>query len=527
MEEYDMKRLFAALMVVVLVFQMTACSSRGGGKVDPEVKEIMLDSWSPVVRNGINDMMTKYGRTAEGYDDTTYAVFDFDNTCTIFDVEEQLAVYQLQHMAFAEDMTKEKLAEVLLTGLGDTTKKRGVDYSSKNATYDDWVYDITRAYGKLYRKFGPFSPSGLDDDQAKEIQQTKSWKEFATKMRAMYDLIYDSESAAVAYPWVLYWFTGFTENEVYNLAKASHEYYKEEESEYVTWVSPKIRSRAGICEYEWTSGVQVPDNIKELMSALKNNGIKVYICSASSTDVVRAAVDVFDLHDYVDGLMAMTNKLEDGKYVNEYDYDEGYAWMASEGGAWEKGDKATKAQTQGEGKVTAIDNVLVKEYGHGPIAGFMDSTGDFNFCTEYESLKLVCCFNRASRKVTDGGGLIAELAVYQNIDLEYDFEKADKAGDIYYVLQGRDENGYRSLRDSDATVRLDESEEDAHIFRTYDEGEPNLNELQLEYMRENNMTTEEIIDTFAISTGEKDPDNKLGFEYGFLDKDEFSGYRSK
>ena len=524
--EVDMKRFIAVMMAVIMLCSITACGRKGSGKVDEETKEITLDSWSPIVRNGINDMMKKYGKSSKSYDDTTYAVFDFDNTCSIFDVEEQLAVYQLQHMAFAEDMDKEKLGEVLATGLGDISKRRGVDYSSKDATYQDWIDDITKAYGKLLAAYGPFTPAGFDDEKSQQIQKSKYWKEFATKMRAMYDLVYDSESAKVAYPWVLYWFTGFTEEQVYTLAKASHEYYKEQESEYVTWTSPKMKSKAGICEYEWTSGVQVPDNIKELMSVLKNNGIKVYICSASSTDVVRAAIDVWDLHDSVDGLLAMTNKMENGVYINEYDYDSGYGWIAAEGDKWERGKKATKAQTQGKGKVTAINNVLVKEYGHGPIAGFMDSTGDFNFCTEYKTLKLVCCFNRASRKVTDGGGLIAELAVYQNMDLEYDFEKADAAGDIYYVLQGRDENGFRTLRDSDATVRLDESEEDAHVFRTYDEDEDNLNELELEYFRENNMTTEEIINTLSIHTKEKDPENKLGFEYGFLSKDEFSGYKS-
>jgi soluble P-type ATPase len=82
-----------------------------------------------------------------------------------------------------------------------------------------------------------------------------------------------------------------------------------------------MKSKAGICEYEWTSGVQVPDNIKELMSVLKNNGIKVYICSASSTDVVRAAIDVWDLHDSVDGLLAMTNKTENGVYINDASQD--------------------------------------------------------------------------------------------------------------------------------------------------------------------------------------------------------------
>lgn len=522
-----MKKIIAVLTALIMVLTMASCGRKGpGAEVDDATKEIELDTWSPVVKNGINAMMKKYGKDSKGYDESVYAVFDFDNTCSIFDVEEQLAVYQLQHMAFDEDMTAEKLSEVLMTGLGDPVKKRGREYSQKNTSYQGWVEDITTAYGRLYNKFGPFTPSGLDDEKSEEVQGTKAWREFATKMRAMYDLVYDSESAEVAYPWVLYWFTGFTEDEVYALAKASHEYYREEESEYVTWTSPEINSRAGICECEWTSGVQVPDNIRELMSVMKNNGIKVYICSASSTDVVRAAVDVWELHDSVDGVMAMTNKLEDGRYINEYDYEKGFMCIPSENGGWEKGDKATKTQTQGPGKVTAINNVLVSEYGHGPVAGFMDSTGDFNFCTEYKSLKIVCCFNRASRKVTDGGGLIAELAIYQNHDLEYDFEKAEENGDIYYVLQGRDENSYRSLRDSDATVRLGESEEDAHIFKTYGEGEENLNELELEYMRENNMTTEEIINTLSISTKDDDPDNKLGFEYGFLEKDEYPGYKS-
>ena len=525
-----MKKSIAVFTAVILILSMmlglVSCKGSGNDNEDVELKEIELDSWSPVVRNGINAMMSEYGKTSENYDDTTYVVFDFDNTCSIFDVEEQLAVYQLQHMAFAADMDAEKLAEVLATGLGDLSAKRGRDYCQRNASYNNWIRDITRAYGILHAEYGPFTPKGLSDEQAEEIQKSDQWKEFATKMRAMYDLIYDSESADVAYPWVLYWFTGFTPDEVYDLAKASHEYYKEQESEYVTWTSPDIKSKIGICEYEWVSGVSVPDNIKELMSALKTNGIKIYICSASSTDVVRAAVDVWGLHDYVSGLLAMTDKIEGGRYINEYDYEKGFAWIPQEDGSWKEGDVPTKAQTQGKGKVTAINNVLVKEFGHGPVAGFMDSTGDFNFCTEYETLRIVCCFNRASRKVTDGGGLIGELAVYQNMDLGYDYEKAGEAGDIYYVLQGRDENSYRSLRDSDATVRLDEKEEEAHVFRTYSDNQVNLNEAQLEYMRENKMTTEEIINTFAIKTKADDKDNRLGFEYGFLTEDDFSGYKS-
>ena len=208
---------------------------------------------------------------------------------------------------------------------------------------------------------------------------------------------------------------------------------------------------------------------------------------------------------------------EDGKYVNAYDYETGYAYFANDDGSWtEATENATGSQTQGFGKVQAINNALWPIYGCGPLAGFMDSTGDWNFCTEYDSLKLVICFNRASRKVTDGGGVIAELAIYQRDTLGYDLATANAAGDTLYVLQGREENGLRGFRNSNKTMRLDKTEE--ILFRNED------NEAQLQYMIDNAMTTEEIINTFAVKTAADAENNALGFKYGFLS--EYAGYHN-
>ena len=60
--EVDMKRFIAVMMAVIMLCSITACGRKGSGKVDEETKEITLDSWSPIVRNGINDMMKKYGK---------------------------------------------------------------------------------------------------------------------------------------------------------------------------------------------------------------------------------------------------------------------------------------------------------------------------------------------------------------------------------------------------------------------------------------------------------------------------------
>ena len=132
-------------------------------------------------------------------------------------------------------------------------------------------------------------------------------------------------------------------------------------------------------------------------------------------------------------------------------------------------------------------------------------------------MKLVICFNRATRKVTDGGGLIAEVAMYEKETLDYNLKKANKAGDILYILQGRDENGLRTLRPSEKTLRL--GEKSPNLFASKE------NERCLEYFKEKNLSVKEILETYSVATDVSDPSNPLGFSYGFLDR--YDGYKSK
>ncbi len=475
---------------------------------------LVRQDWADDVKSSLNDLLATYGENGTAPAENPYAVFDFDNTTSIFDVEEQLAVYQLEVMAFA--IEPGKLSNVLLTGLNDVDSDlTGFGYGK--GSLNDWISDISDAYGKLWDKYGPFTAKGIDESRRSEMQADPFWIEFSTKMRALYSLIYDVQSSNIAYPWVTYWFTGMTGEEVYDLAKAAFTEYKDVDTSVVTWTSPEtIQSRTGVVNFDWTSGIQVTENTKELWCALDSNGIDVWVCSASCIDAIRAAVDVFGLHDYCTGVLAMTNKKDtDGKYLAEYDDKEGCGYYANINGSWSRMKRPTKAQTQGIGKVTAIVNAIAPEYNNkGPIAGFMDSTGDFNFCTEFETLKLVVCFNRANRKVTDGGGLIAELAIYQKDTLKYDLKKANESGDTLYVLQGRDENGKRTLRNSNSTILFDSEKET--LFKNAD------NYAQLQKMIDDNMTTKDILNNWALKSPAAE--NDFGFDIGFLE--EYAGYHS-
>ena len=536
-----MKKLLAMLLALVMVLSFAACGTTDEPVEEPdapveeptdepeveptyaeefaaEIEELkakyaapgleVTDAFAEDVQKAIDDFIATYGGT-----ENAYVVFDFDNTCSIFDVEEQLAAHQLRTMTFA--FTPEELPEILKEGIGDLEEVRENDYSEP-ATYQAWINDIVKAYTYLYETYGPFTAKGLDEAAQAEIQADEQWVEFATKMRAMYSFVGDVESASVSYPWVLYWFTGMTEQEVYDLAFASHSKYLEVESVYTTWTSPEtIESEAGIVTVEFTDGTCASEPLKGLWKALDEAGIDVWVCSASATDPIRAAIDAFGLHEYCTGMIAMTNVVgEDGKYVHTYDYETGCGWLA-DGEGWKRDDAPIKAQTQGVGKVTAINNAILPKYNNvGPLACFMDSTGDWNFCTEYANTKLVINFNRANRKVTDGGGIAAAIAIYQRDYLGYDLATANANGDTLYVLQGREENGLRGLRSSNFTMRLGKDTE--LLFR-----EDN-NFIMLHYMIANELTTEEAINLFTVKTAAED--SVIDVKYGCVS--EYAGYKN-
>lgn len=432
------------------------------------------EDWAPDVKEGINDLVRLYGNASE----KQYAVFDFDNTTSIFDITENEMAYQLQTMSFA--MTPERLAEALSTGL-----------DTEDAGTAGYVADIKASYGHLYEKFGPFTCEGLSPEIMVSVMEDPYWEELASKAMNMYHYIYKVASPTVCYNWTKYWCCGMTGEQEYELAVRSHRHFSSIETTSGQWCG-KVESVLGPDPYTYKLGFSVTEPLRELWRTLSANGIDVWVCSASGADAVLAAIDMFGLRPYCSGVLSMTiGHDEEGRYSNFYDYD-GRASIPAEEGSWVKGNLPTGAQTCGQGKVTAILNSIAPLYGgKGPVACFMDSTGDFNFCTEFESTKLVVCFNRGDRKITGGGGIVAITAIYERDVLGYDLKKANEAGDILYLLQGRDDNGMRSLRPSNATLTLGSTEEKLFAgpedYALYDS------------ICERGLTVKEILETYSTS----------------------------
>ncbi len=506
------RRMLVALLVFVCASFSVACTTQSPSSESSASSQqtqvagayISGTSFAPSTEKAINDFIATYGKDSAEWNGNAYVVSDFDNTTVIFDIACQCNVYQLQTMAFA--LNPVELRAALASGIDENA-------------YDNalWLDDIETAYSYLWEEYGPFTPAGLDEQNQASIQLNPQWMEFATKMMALYEHVEETIDDPTACAWVLHWNSGMTEDEVYSLFKRSCETYQDVDTKFVTWTSPEsIQSKIGVVSREVPLGVSAPEDVKAMLKAYSENGIDVWICSASHADGVRAAVDAYGLSDYVHGVIGMTQKAEQGKYVPEYDWETGCAWLNGGGGAWQKTTSVIRALPSREGKVQAIENALVPMYGCGPLAGFMDSSGDFNFCTEFDSMKMVICYNRADRKITEGAGLVGVVAVYQQESLGYDLAAANTAGDTYYVLQGRDENGKRTLRPSSETVKYGQTE--PKLFANAD------NEKLLSYLKDHDLTTAQAFDMFAVRCEADDPNNVLGITYGYLNQ--YDGYHS-
>ena len=351
------------------------------------MKLLSRKDWANDVKQAVNDFIIDNCNNTNLKKD--YVVFDFDNTCSVFDCEETTLKYQLLVMAFPNAPIKMK--DLLTSNISNIEKTY---YSNKYGEIKilDWIDDICNAFDILNNKYGPFGVTGLSKSKQKIVHKDIYWKEFVCKIWCLYEILSEVIDNKEAYIWLICWFSNFAEKELYELSyKAYKANSKINTKEEVYTTSDQIKSHVGVVSCRFIYGISVSKNIQELMSCLTKANIDIYICSASINMVIKAAVDYFKLDSYVSGIIAMALKLENGRYINEYDLTNN-GFLVKENNEFIKKKVNSNAVTQASGKVKAINEILYKKYNKGPIAGFMDATGDFNFASEYKDVKLVICF---------------------------------------------------------------------------------------------------------------------------------------
>jgi phosphoserine phosphatase len=233
---------------------------------------------------------------------------------------------------------------------------------------------------------------------------------FITKARYLYDAIGDTFDVAVAYPWVLYQFTGMSEQQVRQMVNETVDWQLKQPIEKVKWTSPKsIPGKAGVVSVSWKNGLRLVPEMQDLFKAFREAGVDIWICTASF-DMVVKEISSNPKHGYygmADRVIGM--ELErDANGIIQTEFRRGYD------------------QTQGKGKTKAINRFIVPKYGYGPIFIAGDSEGDMNMMQDFDDIKMVLIINRLKGK---------DIAKMSQLAVET-YGKPDAK----FLLQGRNDN---------------------------------------------------------------------------------------
>lgn len=418
-----MKKNTLIILFIILLLNvfLVSCSSKA--------KQLKEGSWALNTYEKLNNLINDYGINSKLYnkDCKPYAVFDFDNTTIINDVEEALLIYQIENLAFK--LTPDNIEEVLITDIPDVNCNLSEGYENslgEKISVNMLVKDITDAYTYLYNNYICNNGTKTLD----EIHETNEYLAFRSKLRFLYDAIGSTFDASVAYPWVTYLFTGMTSEEVRELTIKSDNYWLEyPEFKKITWVTPiDYQGTSGIVSVSYKTALRITDEVKDLYNTLMTNGIEVYVCSASFYDVIVATATSSDygLNVKEENIYAMRLKKDNNnRFINEFD-DNYY-------------------QTQGKGKSNTIDKFIKPIHNdNDPILVAGDSAGDYYMMTDYKEMVLGLLFNRYR---SDSTNEIAKLAI-----------AALNEENPRYVLQGRNENTGK-LIPSEGSILLGETEE--------------------------------------------------------------------
>lgn len=382
--------------------------------------------WEDKLYDRLVKLIKENGKGSVGYDanNKPYAVFDWDNTTIINDIGEATFTYQIANLEFK--MTPEQFNNAIRKNL--PSDDFGDSWNNKDGgkvNIDKIAKDLLSDYTYIYNNY-----KGMKGTESLEkIKETDQYKDFSAKLRYLYEAVGDSFSSDISYPWVTYLFTGFKSEEIHQLTEKSIDHSLKDELKYETWESPAtLKGEAGQVSVKFKRGVRSVVEMQNLYKTLMENGIDVYVCSASYYDVIvpYATNAKYGYNVPLENITAMRLS-KDASGVIQTELDSNYA------------------QTQGKGKTETIQKLIATKHGNkAPILIAGDSNGDYAMMTDLK-IQVGIIFNRI-RNTEKGIGKLAKDAV----------ESYDKA-DAVYFLQGRDENKGILLKGRE-TVLLDKTE---------------------------------------------------------------------
>ncbi len=394
------KSLVALLVLAMFLIANVAVVSAAGQVLTP-------GKWAPNTYKSMQKLIDENGAKSPNYNSSKkpYVVFDWDNTAIMNDTEEALYQYQIENLAFK--LTPEEMGALVAKNVpAGAFLKDYNNAAGQPVTLDALVADIVSSYKFIYDNYIGFK--GLMS--LEDIKKTDEYQDFRAKMWYAYEAIGDTYGTKVSYTWVLFFFKNMTTGEVEALAEKSNDYALGQAISRAKWVSPaSLPGKAGVVGVSRWTGLRLTEEIADLMHTFRDNGIDVYICTASLEDVV----GVFASNPKYGYKLPRANvigmRLEKVNDVYQDTYKKDYP------------------QTAEGGKTVVLKMLLADKKGYDPIFIAGDSNGDWNMMVDFKGIKRILVVNRlrSGKKI---GALSAEAAATIG------------KPDARVLLQGRNEN---------------------------------------------------------------------------------------
>ena len=324
-------------------------------------KELLRGNWEAQNRVRLEKLLTEKALA------DNYAVFDWDFTCIFYDVQDNLFLYQIEHLCF--NLTPEQFAVTIRHEILQNIPLAGCFNSDgRQLTAADLSEDLDARYRFLYEAYERLNGT-LPLEQ---VVKTEEYLDFKTKLlvltRYAVTVCITDVSQSIC--------TGMSLPELNSLIEKSIDEGLADEIKRYTIVSPeRLAGKAGVVTASYRKGLRLQPEVQSLFRLLEENGITPYICSASQEDGVR----VFACNpkygyclkpEQVFGRRRLRNTA--GGFTDERDYSIPQTWR--------------------EGKTEAIKTLMAPKHGgKAPVLIAGDSDGDFCMMNafKHETLLLI------------------------------------------------------------------------------------------------------------------------------------------
>ena len=325
-------------------------------------------NWSKAPYDALCRLMKECKAEAdEAGHNVNYAVFDYDNTTVMQDVELAAMSWQLENLRLR--FTPDEVPDIFSTHIPDLDSVL-VEAGAEGVTARMLLSDINSDYRTMMQAAGVSCGDELSAEQLSSLQQTDEYLDFRVKLWALYEGVYHTFDYREGFFTIAALFHGFTYPEVDALVKEGVAAQVAKKCiKDIVWESPEM-GQAGKVTYVIPDGLALSDEMRSLYEALPKNGIDVYVFSAS----LEAAVEAMACDPQYLGLdtaqVFALRLVRDSSDMVLQEYLPGYI------------------RPYKEGKTRAIREYITPRYGRDPVLIGGDSIGDWWMLTEFPDLRV-------------------------------------------------------------------------------------------------------------------------------------------